>query len=117
MLRSRLRVPCTRLRARSSHNTGLGRPGGREWFRPAAERGSSGGWRLPGTDLEAEDAGLGLDATGFGEPLVDGGGDVTARGVDPAGEIGCVEPAGPGGAVGAFFGVVGAWDYIPADPW
>ncbi|BFO23187.1 hypothetical protein SHKM778_95750 (plasmid) [Streptomyces sp. KM77-8] len=58
---------------------------------------------------------MGTDASGLDEPLVDGGGDVSARGIDPAGEVGCVVAAGLGGSVGAFLGVVGALDDIAAD--
>jgi hypothetical protein len=62
-----------------------------------------------------EDVGVGADASGVDEPLVDGGGDVSARGVDAAGEVGCVVAAGLGGSVGAFLGVVGALDDVAAD--
>lgn len=59
--------------------------------------------------------GVGADASGLHEPLVDGGGDVACRGVDAASEVGCVVAAGGGGAVGAFFCVVGALDDLAAD--
>ncbi|MFI9255168.1 hypothetical protein [Streptomyces sp. NPDC053069] len=71
--------------------------------------------RTPGADLEVEDLGVGVDASGFHEPLVDGCRDVSAGGVDPAGEFSGVEAPGLGGAAGAFFAVVGALDDVAAD--
>ncbi|MFF7756042.1 hypothetical protein ACFZCP_44190 [Streptomyces sp. NPDC007971] len=62
-----------------------------------------------------EDLGVGADASGFDEPLVDGCGDVAAGGVDSAGEVDSAEAAALGGAVGAFFGVIGALDDASAD--
>jgi hypothetical protein len=56
-----------------------------------------------------------VDAPGLREPLVHGGGDVASGGIDTACEVGGVEAAGLGGAVGAFFGVVGALDDVAAD--
>ncbi|MFD8381735.1 hypothetical protein ACFV2X_24920 [Streptomyces sp. NPDC059679] len=55
------------------------------------------------------------DASGFHKPLVYGCGDVAVGRVDAAGEVGGVETAAGGGAVGAFFGVVGALNDIAAD--
>ncbi|ANP51961.1 hypothetical protein J2Z21_009026 [Streptomyces griseochromogenes] len=62
-----------------------------------------------------EDLDVGMDASGFHEPLMDGGGDVSSDGVDSSGEVDGVESAGLGGAVGAFFGVVSTLDDVAAD--
>lgn len=71
--------------------------------------------RPPRAHLEVDDLGVRADATALHEPLVDGGGDVAADGVDAAGEVGGVVAAGLGGAVGTLFGVVGALDDVAAD--
>ncbi|MFI9030005.1 hypothetical protein [Streptomyces sp. NPDC053560] len=51
-----------------------------------------------------------VDAAGFHQPLVDGGGDVAVDAIHP-----CGEAAGGGGGVGAFFGVASALDDVAAD--
>ncbi|MEU9015066.1 hypothetical protein AB0D12_36120 [Streptomyces sp. NPDC048479] len=56
----------------------------------------------------------GWTTAGLDKPLLDGGGDVAACGVDAAGKVRCVEAAGGSGAVRAFLGVVGALDDVSA---
>ncbi|MFG3490036.1 hypothetical protein [Streptomyces sp. NPDC047972] len=62
-----------------------------------------------------DDAGVGVDAAGFDEPLVNGGGDIAPGLVGAASEVGCFEPSGGRGAVGAVLRVVGQLDDVAAD--
>lgn len=56
-----------------------------------------------------------VDAVDLQQPWCDGSGDVSACCTYTLRKLDGVEPGGSGGAVGAFFGVVGTLDDVAAD--
>lgn len=102
-------MPGPRLPARQLGLSGGRRGGGGPGEPVPRERGGQTcpSLRTPNADLQMENLGIRADAAGLHQPLVHSGGDIATCGLDAAGEVGGVEAAGLGEAVGAFLGVVG----------